>query len=318
MSQAPLEIIESHTGGEPTRVVVAGGPELGDGLLAERAQRLRDEHGWLRGAVCNEPRGHAAMVGALICEPDEPDCACGVIFFNNVSTLGMCIHGTIGLAVTLAHLGRIHPGLHRIDTPVGVVLADLRADGSVEVTNVPSYRHAAAVAVDVPGWGTVHGDIAWGGNWFFLIDDQGPPLALAQVDALTRFARDVRRSLAEQGITGDHGMVIDHIEVFGAPSDPSLADSRNFVLCPGNAYDRSPCGTGTSAKLACLHAAAKLQPGQVWRQAGILDTVFEATYDALRDGKITPRVAGHGWVNGAGTYWFNPADPFRHGIPPAS
>lgn len=316
MSQAPLRIIESHTAGEPTRVVIGGGPDLGAGPLAERAQRLRDEHPWLHRTVCNEPRGHEGMVGALVCESDEPDCACGVIFFNNVSTLGMCIHGTIGLAATLAHLGRIHPGLHRIDTPVGVVLANLRANGSVEVTNVPSYRQAAAVAVEVPGWGTVRGDVAWGGNWFFLIDNQGPPVAFAHLEALSQFARDVRLSLASQGITGDHGMVIDHIEVFGAAADPALADSRNFVLCPGNAYDRSPCGTGTSAKLACLHAAGKLHPAQVWRQAGILDTVFEAVCEPLPDGKIIPRVSGRAWVNAASNYFFDPTDPFRHGLTP--
>jgi len=314
MNQAPLHIVESHTAGEPTRVVIAGGPDLGNGPLAERAQRLRDDHAWLRGAVCREPRGHEAVVGALMCAADEPDCACGVIFFNNVSTLKMCIHGTIGLAVTLAHLGKIHPGMHRIDTPVGVVLADLRADGAVEVTNVPGYRHAAAVAVEVPGWGTVRGDIAWGGNWFFLIEGHGPPVAFAHLDALTRFAQDVRRSLTDQGISGADGMEIDHIEVFGPPGNPALADSRNFVLCPGGAYDRSPCGTGTSAKLACLHAAGKLRPGQVWRQAGILDTVLEGSIEPLPDGKIIPRVAGRAWVNATSTYIFDPADPFRHGL----
>ena len=314
MSQLPVQIIESHTGGEPTRVVVAGGPDLGSGTLAQRARRLRDEHAWLRGAVCREPRGHDAVVGALMCEPDEPDCACGVIFFNNMSTLNMCVHGTIGLAVTLAHLGKIHPGMHRIDTPVGVVLADLRSDGSVEVTNVASYRQATAVVVEVPGWGSVRGDVAWGGNWFFLIDGQGPPVAIAHLDALSQFARDVRRCLAEQGITGDDAAEIDHIGVFGPPADPAVADSRNFVLCPGNAYDRSPCGTGTSAKLACLHAADKLRSGQVWRQAGILDTVFHATFEPLADGKIIPRVSSRAWVNASSTYFFDPADPFRHGF----
>lgn len=317
MRQASLQVIDSHTAGEPTRVVIAGAPDLGAGPLAERAQRLHAEHDWLRRAVCNEPRGHEAMVGALMCEPYEPDCACGVIFFNNVSTLNMCIHGTIGLTATLAHMGKIHPGLHRIDTPVGVVVAHLRSDGSVEVTNVPSYRKAAAVEIDVPGWGTVRGDIAWGGNWFFLIDNQGPPVARGRLEDLTHFASAVRHSLQAQGLTGDDGMEIDHIEVFGAPADPALADSRNFVLCPGNAYDRSPCGTGTSAKLACLHAAGKLQPGQVWRQAGILDTVFEGTFDALPDGKISPRVAASAWVIGTSTYFFDPSDPFRYGLPPA-
>jgi 4-hydroxyproline epimerase len=315
MSRTPLHVIDSHTEGEPTRVVVSGGPELGGGPMAEQARRFQLRHDWLRRAVCHEPRGHEAMVGALLCEPHEPDCVCGVVFFNNVSTLNMCIHGTIGLAVTLAHMGRIGVGSHRIDTPVGVVVATLREDGWVEVANVPSYRKAAGVPVDVPGWGTVHGDIAWGGNWFFLIDGQGPAVEFANLEALTDFTWLVRQELAKQGITGDHGMEIDHIEVFGPPIHPDLADSRNFVLCPGKAYDRSPCGTGTSAKLACLYAAGKLKPAETWRQAGILDTVFEGRVEELPDGKVTPHVTGRAWVNGESTYLFDPADPFRHGIP---
>jgi 4-hydroxyproline epimerase len=315
MSQAPLHIIDSHTEGEPTRVVISGGPDLGSGTMAEKAKRLREDHDWLRSAVCNEPRGHEAMVGALLCESSEPDCVCGVILFNNLSTLNMCIHGTIGVAVTLAHLGKIGVGSHRIDTPVGVVVATLREDGSVEVTNVPSYRIAAAVAVEVPGWGTVRGDIAWGGNWFFLIENQGPPVAFTNLEALLNFTCLVRQELGKQGITGDGGMEIDHIELCGPPGDPARADSRNFMLCPGKAYDRSPCGTGTSAKLACLHADGKLRPGDIWHQAGILDTVFQGTIEELPDGKVIPRVSGRAWVNGESIYHFHPADPFRHGIP---
>jgi 4-hydroxyproline epimerase len=283
--------------------------------MSSKAKALRDHHDGFRGMVCNEPRGHEAMVGALLCEPGEPDCCCGVIFFNNISTLNMCIHGTIGLTVTLAHLGKIGPGTHRIDTPVGVVEATLQADGTVEVANVPSYRLAAGVPLEVPGWGTVRGDIAWGGNWFFLIEGHGPAVDFSNLEDLTRFAALVRRELERQGITGENGAEIDHIEVFGPPADPALADSRNFVLCPGNAYDRSPCGTGTSAKLACLHAAGKLGPGQIWRQAGILDTVFTGRVDReLPDGKIIPRVAGQAWITGESTYFLDPSDPFRHGI----
>lgn len=317
MNPTILHVIDSHTGGEPTRVVVDGGPDLGGGPLAEQAKRFQQEHDWLRSAVCNEPRGHDAMVGALLCQPHEPDCVCGVIFFNNVSTLNMCIHGTIGLTATLAHLGKIQPGSHRIDTPVGVVVATLREDGSVEVANVPSYRMAADVPVEVPGWGTVRGDIAWGGNWFFLINGQGPRVEFANLEALTSFTWTVRHELGKQGITGDAGMEIDHIEVFGPPGDPAVADSRNFVLCPGKAYDRSPCGTGTSAKLACLHAAGKLKPGQVWRQASILDTRFEGRVEELPDGKVIPHVTGRAWVNGEAKYVFDPSDPFRFGITPA-
>ncbi len=315
MSVQRLRVIDSHTEGEPTRVVIEGGPNLGSGTVAEKARRLREEHDWLRSSVCNEPRGHDAMVGALLVEPHAPDCCCGVIFFNNVSTLNMCLHGTIGLAVTLAHLGRIGVGEHRIDTPVGVVVARIHDDGAVTVANVPSYRLATGVEVEVPGWGAVKGDISWGGNWFFLIEDQGPAVTFANLEALTTFTCAVREALETQGITGADGMEIDHIESFGPPTDPALSDSRNFVLCPGKAYDRSPCGTGTSAKLASLHAAGKLAPGEIWRQAGILDTVFSGCVEVLPDGKVLPHVSGRAWVTGESDYLFDPADPFRHGIP---
>ena len=314
MHQTPLHIIESHTGGEPTRVVIAGGPDLGSGSMAEKSQRLREDHDWLRRAVCNEPRGHNAMVGALICKPSEPECVCGVIFFNNHSTLNMCIHGSIGLAVTLAHLGKIGPGTHRFDTPVGVVVATLHEDGVVEVANVPSFRKEARVPVEVPGYGTILGDIAWGGNWFFLIDNQGPQVDISNLEMLVDFTWRVRLELGKNRITGEGGMEIDHIEVFGPPADRALADSRNFVLCPGKAYDRSPCGTGTSAKLACLHAEGKLKPGENWRQASILDTVFTGRVVESADGLI-PIITGRAWVNGESTYIFNPADPLRNGIP---
>ncbi len=318
MNPISLQVIDSHTEGEPTRVVISGGPDLGNCSMAEKSRRFREEHDWLRSAICNEPRGHDAMVGAFICEPHEPDCICGVIFFNNLSTLNMCIHGTIGLAVTLAHIGKIGPGSHRIDTPVGVVVATLHEDGSVAVANVPSYLIAADVSVEVPGHGIVHGDVAWGGNWFFLTDHQGPGVDFANLEALTDFAWQVRKALKEHCITGDDGMEIDHIEVFTTPSDSTKADSRNFVLCPGKAYDRSPCGTGTSAKLACLHAKGKLKPGEFWKQAGILDTVFHGSIEELPNGKIIPTVSGRAWVNGEGNYLLNPADPFCYGIPGAS
>ncbi len=255
------------------------------------------------------------MVGGLLVEPHAQDCVCGVIFFNNVGTLNMCIHGTIGLAATLLHMGRIGPGIHRIDTPVGVVSIRVAGDHRVTVTNVPSHRREAGVTIDVPGWGPVTGDIAWGGNWFFLIDGQGPEILPENLEELTRFTWAVRRQLEASGITGDNGMPIDHIETFGPPADPAVADSRNFVLCPGKAYDRSPCGTGTSAKLACLHAEGKLLPGDVWRQAGILNSIFEGTISANPDGTITPSITGSAWVTGESIYHLYPGDPFLHGIP---
>ncbi|MGB6133216.1 MAG: proline racemase family protein [Acidobacteriaceae bacterium] len=310
-----IEIIDSHTAGEPTRVVVSGGPELGGGPLSERLHRLAAEHDCLRSAVVNEPRGSDVMVGALLLEPTDPACAAGVIFFNNVGYLGMCGHGTIGVVATLAHLGRIQPGEHRIETPVGVVCATLRQDGQVTVENVISYRYRAAVPVDVPRFGTVHGDIAWGGNWFFLVDSAPCPLTFDNRDALTDYTWAIRGALGAQKITGANGEEIDHIEV-SAPGSTPGSDSRNFVLCPGKAYDRSPCGTGTSAKLACLAADGSLAPGQTWRQEGILGTWFEGSYRLVNGSprEVIPSITGSAYITSESKLILNPDDPFRAGI----
>jgi 4-hydroxyproline epimerase len=310
-----IRVVDSHTGGEPTRLIVAGGPELGAGPLAERLARFRADHDRFRSAVVNEPRGSDVLVGALVCEPHAPDCAAGVIFFNNVGFLGMCGHGTIGLVATLAHLGRLGAGRHRIDTPVGVVATELHGDGRVTVENVPSYRHAAGVTVDVPGHGPVVGDVAWGGNWFFLVAEHGLEIELANVEALTDFTWRVRLGLERAGVTGAGGAEIDHVELF-APAPVAGLDSRNFVLCPGKAYDRSPCGTGTSAKLACLFADGKLPAGAVYRQESVVGSVFEGSVapDPARAGGVLPRITGTAYVTGESTLLLDERDPFCWGL----
>jgi 4-hydroxyproline epimerase len=307
-----IQVIDSHTGGEPTRVVIGGGPDLGGGTLAQRRVRFRERFDEFRSAVVNEPRGSDVMVGALLCEPSEPGCVAGVLYFNNIGVLNMCGHGTIGVAVTLAHLGRITAGRYRLDTPVGVVGFEFDGAHTVTLENVPSYRLAAGVRVDVEGIGPVVGDVAWGGNWFFLVGEHGQALELANVERLTDYTWRIRQALTRQGITGKDGGEIDHIELFGPPRDPS-ANSRNFVLCPGKAYDRSPCGTGTSAKLACLFADGKLREGQVWRQESIIGSVFEGSVRCT-GGQVMPRITGTAYVNAEATLLLDPADPFRMGI----
>ena len=307
-----IRVIDSHTGGEPTRLVVAGGPDLGTGSMAQRLQRFCSQHDSFRSAVVNVPRGSDVVVGALLCEPLNPNCAAGVIFFNNVGYLGMCGHGTIGLIVTLSHMGRIEAGEHRIETPVGIVTATLHESGEVTVSNVACHRKAARVPVHVPGFGEVCGDVAWGGNWFFLIEDHGFQLTLKNVEQLTTFTWAVRQALRESGITGDDGREIDHIELFG-PSQIRGVNSKNFVLCPGKAYDRSPCGTGTSAKLACLYADGKLREGEVWRQESIVGSIFEGSVQ-IRDGKLYPNIRGSAFVNAEAELLLDPRDPFFDGI----
>ncbi len=308
-----MRVIDSHTEGEPTRLIVEGGPPLGRGPLSERRARFAREFDHFRSFAVNEPRGYDALVGALLCEPEDKTCAAGVIFFNNVGYIGMCGHGTIGTAVTLASLGRIDLGTHRIETPVGVVTVDLLGRNEAVVENVESYRFRPGVEVEVEGMGLVAGDVAWGGNWFFLTENTPCPLVVKNVSELTQKAEAVKRALKTHGVSGADGALIDHIEFFGAPLSPE-AHSRNFVLCPGGAYDRSPCGTGTSAKLACLAAADKLRPGETWVQESIIGSRFEASYRPGRQGGVIARIGGRAYVCGEARLHQDPADPFRFGI----
>jgi 4-hydroxyproline epimerase len=300
-----VHIIDSHTGGEPTRVVIEGGPDFGSGSVAAQLSVFRKEHDRFRSAVVNEPRGSDVLVGAMLVLPSEPNCAAGVIFFNNVGFLGMCGHGMIGLIATLQYLGRIQPGEHRIETPVGVVTGRLHDDGSVSVRNVPSYRKAKSVVIHVDGIGEVRGDVAWGGNWFFLVESPEFPLELSRVEQLTDVTWKIRQAVNAQGF-----VEIDHVELF---SKSPNADSRNFVLCPGKAYDRSPCGTGTSAKLACLFADGKLKTGAIWRQESITGSIFEGQVEE-RDGKVIPTIKGTAYVNSEARLLLNPSDPLCWGI----
>lgn len=308
-----IQVIDSHTAGEPTRVIVAGGPDLGAGPLPARLAAFARDHDDLRTAVVLEPRGSDVLVGALLCEPLDNTNAAGVIFFNNSGYLGMCGHGTIGLVATLKHLGRIGPGRHGIETPVGTVTAVLHEDGDVSVHNVPAYRHLAGVSVTLDDGTRVRGDVAWGGNWFFLTGAHGLELERGAVGELTAYAERVRTALAAAGVTGAGGAEIDHIELYG-PSD--TADARNFVLCPGGAWDRSPCGTGTSAKLACLHADGVLPPGMPWRQESVLGagSYFTARYEPGDDGAVLPVITGRAYVTAESTLLLGPDDPFRWGI----
>jgi proline racemase len=313
MKELPVAIraVDSHTEGEPTRVVVEGWPTLTGRTMAERRDALVQQHDQLRSAVVCEPRGHDAMVGALLTPPEHPDSAAGVIFFNNVGCLGMCGHGTIGVVRTLHWLGRLGTGQVRLDTPAGTVEARLDPDGLVTITNVPSRVHALDQSVDVPGLGRVTGDIAYGGNWFFIIHTD-EPLTLARVGELTQRTEAIMASLAARGITGAGGARIDHVELSG-PAERPDADSRNFVLCPGGAYDRSPCGTGTSARMAVLQARGLLQPGERWRQESITGSLFTGWLEEC-DGALIPHIQGRAWVTGEVTLAFSPDDPFRAGF----
>ena len=307
-----IRVVDSHTEGEPTRVVVDGWRQPAGATMADRRDDLAANWDHLRSAVVCEPRGHDAMVGALLTPPVSVGAAAGVIFFNNVGYLGMCGHGTIGVVRTLEHLGRVQVGQVRLDTPVGAVSAELAEDGSVTSRNVPAFCHAKDVAVDVPGLGRVVGDVAYGGNWFFLTHLEGMEVTLGNVDALARVTLAIMEALRRQGITGAAGAEIDHIELAAPPVRPD-ADGRNFVLCPGGAYDRSPCGTGTSAVMAALHARGTLPLGARWRQESVTGSLFTGWLEES-GGQLIPHIRGVAYVTGEATLRFDPNDPFRAGF----
>ncbi|MEZ2757139.1 4-hydroxyproline epimerase [Providencia vermicola] len=306
-----IEVIDSHTAGEPTRLVIEGFPQLGGESMAIRLAILRDNHDEWRRTTILEPRGNDILVGALLCKPQNPKAAAGVIFFNNEGYLGMCGHGTIGLVASLHFLGKISYGKHLIETPVGDVTAELHNDGSVSIQNVYSYRYRKAVQVDVPDIGMVTGDIAWGGNWFFLVENSPISIDFKNVKLLTDVSFKIKQALVDQQIFGKNDQEIDHIELFG--SHPK-ADSQSFVLCPGGAYDRSPCGTGTSAKLACLAADKKLAAGEIWHQASVIGSEFQASFQPADENGIIPTIRGNAYISGQNTLLIDAQDPFRFGI----
>ena len=308
-----IQTINSHTGGEPTRIVIDGGPDLGDGSLADRRDLFRSQFDHLRRGIVCEPRGCDFLIGGLVCEPSDPDCAVAVIFFDTAGILGMCGHGMMGLVITLEYLGKITPGKHMIETPVGNVAIELESNNRVTIENVVSYRLAKDVTVNVPDFGQVTGDVAWGGNWFFLVNDPVVELQRSKTDELLGLTKAIRDALDDQGITGADDAYIDHVELFNSAQDPAN-DSRNFVLCPGGQYDRSPCGTGTSAKLACLAADGKLAAGEMYRQESFIGSVFRCSYRTTYDG-IVPILSGQAWVSGETTLLLDPNDPFGEGIP---
>ncbi|MFM7180215.1 MAG: proline racemase family protein [Verrucomicrobiales bacterium] len=308
-----IRVIDSHTAGEPTRVVIEGGPALiadtAPGMLAE----LRDQHDHWRSAIVNEPRGSDVLVGAWLAPSRVEECVNAVVFFNNVGYLGMCGHGLIGVVRTLDWLGKIGPGEHSFETPVGIVKAVLHDDASISVRNVSSRRLAKDVTVEVPGLGRVSGDVVWGGNTFFLVPAGERVLHVSQATNLTRDSIAIMEAVRAAGYPD-----VDHVEFFGPPA--SGGDARNFVLCPGGAYDRSPCGTGTSAKLACLAADGDLEEGETWIQESILGTKFQGsfTWQDRESGSIRPVVTGRAHVTADSILILEAEDPLRCGIRPGA
>lgn len=300
-----LTYIDSHTGGEPTRLVTSGLPDFGAGTVADQATVFARDFDHYRRAIVNEPRGNDVLVGAALVPASVPEADIGVIFFNNVGLLGMCGHGTIGVIASLPDL----PSTVRIETPVGLVVANRNEDNSVSITNVRSYVVAEKISVDVPDFGVVEGSVAYGGNTFLLVTNHpwSNGISISDVRAMTHYCEAVLSSARAVDPT------IDHVELF-APSQCTENDSRNFVLCPGGQYDRSPCGTGTSAKLAWLYANAKLKAGEPYRQESVTGSVFTGKVEEHPDGGVVPTITGTAFVTARGELVIDPADALGWGI----
>ena len=300
-----LSFVDSHTGGEPTRLVTGGLPSFGSGTVAEQATVFARDYDHYRRAIVNEPRGNDVLVGAVLVPPSAPEAHIGVIFFNNVGLLGMCGHGTIGLIASLPDL----PDIVQIETPVGMVTATKNPDKSVSIVNIRSYLVLENIEIDVPGVGIISGAVAYGGNTFLLLTNHpwSSGIHMRDVRAMTHYCETVLAAVREVEPS------VDHVELFAAP-EANGNDSRNFVLCPGGQYDRSPCGTGTSAKLAWLHAIGKLSAGEIYRQESVTGSVFIGKVDAHPDGGVIPTITGTAFVTSRGELMIDPADQLGWGI----
>jgi 4-hydroxyproline epimerase len=306
-----MRVVDSHATGQPTRVIVDGGPDLGTGSLAERRDRFRTHFDRFRTAVVGEPRGSDTLVGAILCKPSDPSCAEGVILFDSSGYLDMSVHAMMGLAVTLDYIGRGTTGGEKIETPAGAVTVDMHTNGDISVRNVPSFRHQKDVSVTVDG-ATYTGDVAWSGSWSFLVRDHNEDLSIARAERLTDLARSIRRALARNRITGSRDEEITDIALFGPPQRRE-ANSRNFVLRTGKSFRRSPSGTVTSAKLACLHEDGKLAEGQVWRQESITGAMFDGSVKVI-DGAIVPSIRGTAHMIAESVLIVDERDPYCWGI----
>ena len=311
-----LRVIDSHTIGEPTRVVIdeslVAGLDLGMGSVRERRDRFRDRYDHVRSALVGDPRGTNAMVGVILVPPADPSCRFGAFYVNRVGYLDMCGHATIGLAVTLGSQGIIEPGSFRLETPAGVVGVMWHGGGAASFECVPPRRIAKSLALACDDGSRVTGDVATSGLWFFICRDHGLAVEPAAIPALTERAWSIRRALEARGITGDGGEVIDHVVLLGPPREPGN-DGRAFVLCPDGAFDRSPCGTGTSALVGCLLDDGMLAEGRTWRQESVLGGVYEARI-RREQGVAVPTVRGRAWLTAETTLHFAADDPYRIGL----
>ena len=330
MARHSFHIIDGHTCGNPVRLVAGGGPLLTGATMMERRAHFLAEFDWIRTGLMFEPRGHDMMSGSILYPPTRPDCDTGILFIETSGCLPMCGHGTIGTVTMAIEHGLVNPktpGVLRLDTPAGLVVAEYRQEGQyveeVRITNVPAYLHAEALAVDCPGLGEITVDVAYGGNFYGIVEPQANYRDMADFSAgeLIGMSPVLRQRLNERysfvhpdnpGISG-----LSHILWTGAPLDPE-ADARNAVFYGDKAIDRSPCGTGTSARMAQLHAKGRLKAGDGFVHESIIGSLFKGRVEkevpvAGRTG-IIPSIGGWARTTGYNTIFIDDRDPYAHGF----
>jgi 4-hydroxyproline epimerase len=330
MARHSFFCVDAHTGGNPVRVVVGGGPLLPGVPMAEKRQIFMRDHDWVRRALMFEPRGHDVMSGSILYPSSREDCDLGVLYIEVTGCLPMCGHGTIGTVTVALEEGLVQPrtpGRLSLETPAGVVGVEYRQEGAfveeVRLFNVPAYLHAEAVTLDVPGLGPLVVDVAYGGNYYAIVEPQPgwPGLDAVSARDLINWSPAVRAA-AHAAVAPVHPederiRNVTHVMWCG-PARDSRAHARNAVFYGDAAIDRSPCGTGSSARMAQLTARGALQIGDTFVHESIIGSLFDCRVESAATvgnfAAIRPSVAGWARVTGHNTIFVDDRDPFAHGF----
>jgi len=330
MARHTFTCIDGHTCGNPVRLVAGGGPLLRGSTMMERRAHFLAEYDWIRTGLMFEPRGHDVMSGSILYPPTREDCDVAILFIETSGCLPMCGHGTIGTVTMAIENGLVKPktpGVLRLDTPAGLVTAEYRQEGDyveeVRITNVPSFLYAEGLTVECPDLGEISVDVAYGGNFYAIVEPQANYRDMADYSAgqLIAWSPVVRQRLNEK-YSFEHPVNpainrLSHMLWTGAPTHPD-ADARNAVFYGDKAIDRSPCGTGTSARMAQLHAKGRLKAGEDFVHESIIGSLFkgrvEREVSVANKPAIIPSIGGWARQTGFNTIFIDDRDPFAHGF----
>lgn len=330
MAKHSFFCIDAHTCGNPVRLVAGGGPQLDGATMMERRAHFLAEYDWIRTGLMFEPRGHDAMSGSILYPPTRPDCDVAILFIETSGCLPMCGHGTIGTVTVMIEHGLVRPkvpGLLKLDTPAGLVEARYEMQGDkvthVRIRNVASYLHATDLSVEVPGLGELRFDVAYGGNFYAIVEPQPTFRDMEDLSTgdIQRLSPLIRRLVNEKYeiVHRDNPAIkgLSHVQWTGKPRHPQ-AHARNAVFYGDRGIDRSPCGTGTSARMAQLAARGDLKEGQDFVHESIIGSLFHGRVEALTTvggaPGIIPSIQGEAWVTGLNTIFLYDEEPYTKGF----